>query len=242
MEGLRDRHIGFLAHVEQRGRVIEARVAAQARGDGQRLLRIVARPEHHGVEDPLMQVVEGRIGGEGPHDVRPVAQQGVVQRQELRRRFADRQHAIGADVDLRRVELAAELGESFRAEIELLLGDGRPDQGLKPHRGLGRMQRGGQRHVEAVGFQDRIRIADGDDRQAARRTGRLETPREAQGFFAHAAQVDNRPFDLQVRDGRDGGEAPTGCDRAPAKPVQSLGEGTRQGVVARNNQNARLDA
>jgi hypothetical protein len=242
MEGLRDRHVGFLAHVEQGGGVIEAGVAAQARGDRQRLLRIIPGPQHDGVEDPFVQIVERRIGGESAHDVGAVAQQGVVQRQELRRGLADRQHAIGAGVVLRGVELAAELGEGLRAEFEFLLGHRGADQGLQPHGRLGRMQRGCQRHVEPVGLQDRIRIADSDDRQPPRRTGCLQAPRQAESLFAHAAQVDDRALDLQVGYRGNRGEAPSGGDRAPAKTVQPLGERPRQAVVPRDDQDSRLDA
>ena len=66
--------------------------------------------------------------------------------------------------------------------------------------------------------------------------------RQAERFFAHPTQVDDRAFDLQVGDGGDRRESPARGDGAPAETIQPLGEWTRQGVVPRDDQNARLDA
>ena len=189
-----------------------------------------------------MQVVEGGVGRERPHHIGAVAQQGVGEREELWGRFADRQHAIGTGVGVRRIELAAEFGEGLGAEVEFLLGDSRAHQGLQPHRRLGGVQWGRQGHVEAIGLEDRVGVADGDDGKPAGRAGGLQPPRQAQGLFADAAQVDDRGFNLQVGDRRHRREPASRRDRAPAKTVQSLGERARQGVVPRDDQNARLDA
>ena len=198
MEGLRSRHRRFGAHVEQGGGVIEAGVAAQAGRDRKRLVRIVAGPEHNGVERLLMQVVERREGGEGPHDLRAVLGQSVGQGQELWSRLADRQHPKSRGVAGGRIEHVAALGEGLDPDFELFLGDGRADQGLQSHRGLRRMQRAGQRQVEAAVAQPGGRQTHRQDRETPWRAGCAQSFGDPFRSPLDASDIDDGRLDLKV--------------------------------------------
>ena len=100
--------------------------------------------------------------------------------------------------------------------------------------------RRGENEVEILGAV--VGLADGHHRQAARRTGRFQTPSEGQGLRPAAPQIHDGGFDLQIRQGGDACIGPAGRDGAPAETVETLGQGTRQLVVSRDNQNPRLDA
>ena len=240
MEGLRHGQIGLFAHVEQGRHMVEAGVAAHARGDGQGLVGVVAGPQHHGVERALVQIVEGRIGREGAHHLCAAAGERIGQGQELRRRLADGQHAERRGVDVGGLEGAVLLGEGFLAELVLLLGHGHPHQVLQAQDRLGRMQRRGQDQVEIQILI--IGRADGHHGQAARRAGGLQPPRQGAGLRPAAVQIDDRRLDLEVGQGRDARIGPPGGDRAPAEAVEPLGQRTGQSIVSRDDQDTRLDA
>jgi hypothetical protein len=101
----------------------------------------------------------------------------------------------------------------------------------------------GERQIEAVGGERGVRQAHGHHRQPARRAGGLQPLGQAQRLLGVAAgQVDDGGFDLQVGEAGHGRIGPARGDRAPAQPVQAIGQRTRQDVVARDDQDPRLDA
>ncbi len=188
-----------------------------------------------------MQIIKGRVGGEGADHLGPAAGQGVVQGQELRRGLANGQHAEGMGRLFRQVQLAAALGEGLEAQLELLLGDGHPGQGFQPQGRLGRMQRRGQDQVDLGPLVQRAGLGDGDDRQAARGAGRLHPSRQQADLVAQGRGVQDRRLDLQVAQRRQGRIGATRRDGAPAQAIQPLGQRTGQDVVLGHDDDAGLD-
>ena len=130
----------------------------------------------------------------------------------------------------------AALGEGGRAQLEFFLGCGGAHQGLQASGGLSRMQGRGEGQVIGCGGGG-LRVADGDDRQAAHAAGAPDLAGQVFGGLAKAPGVDDGGFDLQVAEGGDGRLCAPGGDRPPSQSVQAFGEGTRQTIVARKNQN-----
>ena len=238
MEGLRHGHIALGLQIKQSRDVEQAGVAPHAGRDRQGFLLVVAGPQHHGVEGPLVQIVEGRIGGEGAHHVGPAAGQGVGQGQELRGRLADRQDAERLGLRLGQVQPAAAIAEGGEAQLELLLGDGGADQGLQAQHGLGRMQRRRQGQVEGLAVGLRARLADGDHRQAARGHGGLQSTRQRLGVGPGAFQVDDHRFDIEIAQGGEGGVGTTRGDGPPAELVEPFGQRPGPRIVARHDQDS----
>ncbi len=216
----------------------QARVAPHPRRDRQGLGLVLPAPQHHRVERALVQVVEGGIGGERAHHLGPGAGQGVGQGEELRRRLPYRQHTVGTVGLVRQLQTLAALGECLEPQLEFLFGDRRAHQRVEAQRQLGRIDRGGQHQVEGVALLAGIRLADGDDRQAARRAGRLQPPREGDGVLAGALGVDDGGFEGEVGVGGEGGVRTASGDRTPPKVVQAAGKRLSQVVVPGDDQNA----
>ena len=184
----------------------------------------------------LVQVVERGVAGEGADHLGLVAGERVGERQELRRRLADAEHP-----QRRRPRSPAGrgVGRARRRSPAAARTPPRPppsDQALQPHDRLRRMQRRGQRQVEAVRGDLRVRVGDRHHRQAARRAGRLQAPRERQGLVADADQVDDRRLDLQVAQRGDRRERTARGHGAPAEAVEPLGQRSGALVVARHDQ------
>ena len=62
---------------------------------------VLGTPEDHGVERPLMQIVEGRVRRRGRHHLATALGQGVGQGYEMPVRLAGGQHPQGCGVDPR---------------------------------------------------------------------------------------------------------------------------------------------
>ncbi len=203
--------------IEQGGQVIEPGVAPHARGDRQRLGLVLAAPQHHRVERPLMQIVEGGIGGEGSDHLGAAAAERIGQGQELRRRLADGQNLEAHATLFRQVQPTALVGEGLFAELELLFRDGGAKQGFKSEGHLDGIGRRGEGEVEnllpqAVGGG----VPDRHHRQTAGRGGGLQALGDGDRLVAGALQIDDRRFHRQVAHGGQGGIGPTRRDGSPA--------------------------
>ncbi len=188
-----------------------------------------------------MQVVEGGVGGEGAHDVRAGAGEGVRQGQKLRLRLADGQDAEGALGLLRRGQGTAVLAEGLAAKLELLLGDGHSGQGLQPQGGLGRVQGRGEGEVKTAG-RGPCRRANGDHWQMARGACGLEPSRQGQRVLGASRRIDDGDLDFQIAEGGDGRVGAAGGDGAPTQPVQPFGQGAHQGVILGDDEDAGMQA
>ncbi len=242
VEGVGQGDLGPGPQIERGGHVVEAGVAPHAAGDRQGLGVGLPRPQHHRVEALLVQIVEGGVGGQRRRRLGPEGGEGVGQGQELGRRLAhgqDLERRLGDD---RARQGAAAVGEGGAAEFELLFGYRSADQGLQAQGRLQRVQGRAERQVEGAAAPLRVRPAERHHRQAARAALRPQPPGQRERGLVPFVPLHQHRLDRQVRQGGQGGVAVAGGDRAPAQPVESLGQGRRQPVVGRDDQDPGVHA
>ena len=100
----------------------------------------------------------------------------------------------------------------------------------------------GEHEVETVDLEFRPWVTNSDHRQSAWRAGGTEPASKHQGLMPTTLQINDHGFDREIAERGNGGIGPTRGHRAPSQAVQTLRQGASHGIVARNDQNSRLDA
>ena len=219
--------------------MIEAGVALHARGDRQGRGMILRPPQDGGIERPLMQIVEGRVGGRGRHHLAAARDQGIGQGQKAMIGLARREDPQRRHVNHCRGQGGPARREGGLALDHLLPGDGGTHQMFQPQGGLHGVGR--RRHDDVRPGRRRIAIAraHGHHRQASRQDGVVQGG--DRGRHAGSARIDDGRLDRQVGQAGEGGGQGPGRDRGPAQGVEPLAQGPDQIVVRRDNQNTRIE-
>ena len=199
---------------------------------------VLCTPQDYGVERPLMQIVEGRVGSRCRHYLTTAFCQGVGQGYEMPVRLACSQHAQGHAVDARDRQRLPPGSEGRLAQRDLLLCNGGADHILEPQGRLGGVRGSGHHDIDQPRFPGRCIRINHENRQAAR------DHRSAKGTDAvggiRQARVEDHGFQRPVDQGLNCTGQGTGGQGAPAERVQALAQGADKAVVRCDDQYARI--
>ena len=228
--------LAFRPQIEGQRDVIEARVPLHARGDGQGRRMVRRAPQNRRVKGAFVQIVEGGVGRRRRHHLGSASRKGVRQGDEPVIRGAGDQDANRAWIGHAGVQGRAVLREGRLPQAELLLGDGGANQLFDAQGGLGRMRRFGHRQIKRPGNEARRHRADGDDGQTPG-AGR-ESQGLGKGVDLRVTGIEDRRFQLEVRQRGHRAGARTGRHRAPAQRVQPAAQGADPLIRLGDDQNA----